>query len=349
MILAAGHVSVSVPVLEMSAVGAAGRLATAQAEASGFSKADIDRVALVVAEAGNNLVLHGGGGELLLRSWASKSAVRSLEILALDHGPGMANFTASLRGGAAASAGSSKGLAAIQRLSTAFDVFSAPGKGTVLLSRIDSGPALPAAGSGLWWGAVCVARLEEEVTGDAWAVQEREGFATLLVVDGLGHGLHAFDAAAQALRTFWQSPEASPEPLLRALDSSLKGTRGVAAAVAEFDWAKRELHFAGVGNISASLFTPDAKTRSLVSHNGTAGQSIDRIQEFIHPWPEGGLLVMHSDGLSFRWDLDAYPGLSQKDPSLIAAVLYRDFARRQDDAVVVVARERVREQPGEAP
>ena len=43
-----------------------------------------------------------------------------------------------------------------------------------------------------------------------------------------------------------------------------------------------------------------------------------------------------------RRELEAYPGLSQKDPSLIAGVLYRDFVRRRDDVVVVVARERAR-------
>ena len=52
---------------------------------------------------------------------------------------------------------------------------------------------------------------------------------------------------------------------------------------------------------------------------------------------------VHSDGLSPQWELDAYPGLSPKSPSLIAAVLYRDFVRRRDDVVVVVARERVPE------
>jgi hypothetical protein len=37
--------------------------------------------------------------------------------------------------------------------------------------------------------------------------------------------------------------------------------------------------------------------------------------------------------------LNAYPGLQLRSPSLIAAVLYRDFSRRRDDVTVVVARE----------
>jgi hypothetical protein len=47
---------------------------------------------------------------------------------------------------------------------------------------------------------------------------------------------------------------------------------------------------------------------------------------------------MHSDGLSGRWDLTRYPGLSFRDPSVVAGVLYRDYSRGRDDSLVVVVR-----------
>ena len=338
--LPASHVSMSVPVLEMSGVGEARRLAIAHAEAIGFSETDAERLALVVTEASTNLVQHGGGGELLLRSWGWRSPGCCLELLALDQGPGMANVAACMRDGFSTGGSRGAGLGAIARLSTSFDVFSAPGKGTAILARIGDSSVRGSTGSGLEWGAVCVAKREEEVSGDAWAVREGRGLSTILVVDGLGHGLHAFDAAGKALLTFGQHAGGGPESLLHTLHAALRGTRGAAVAVAEIQWAKRELHFAGVGNIAGALLSPPAKGKSLVSHNGTAGQSIDRVQEFSHPWPDRGIVVMHSDGLSSSWELEAYPGLSQKMPSLIAGVLYRDFARRRDDVVVVVARER---------
>jgi anti-sigma regulatory factor (Ser/Thr protein kinase) len=339
--LPASYVSTSLPVLEMSGVGAARRLATARAEAIGFSQTDVERVALVVTEASTNLVQHGGGGELLLRTWGSGSPACGLELLVLDQGPGMANVSACMRDGFSTGGSRGVGLGAIARLSTTFDVFSAPGKGTAILARIGDGAA-GSTGSVLEWGAVCVAKRGEEVSGDAWAVRDGRGLSTILVVDGLGHGPHAFAAADKALLTFEAHAGGEPESLLRALDSALQGTRGAAAAVAEIQWEKRELHFAGVGNIAGALLSPTAKSRGLVSHNGTAGQSIERIQEFSHPWPDGGIVVMHSDGLSNSWELEAYPGLSQKTPGLIAGVLYRDFVRRRDDVVVVVARERRR-------
>jgi anti-sigma regulatory factor (Ser/Thr protein kinase) len=337
--LPAGHVSMSLLLSQMSGIAEAQGLAVAQAEAIGFGKPDTERIALVVTEAAKNIMQHGGGcGELLLRSWSSRSAGCCMEILALDKGGGMENVSVCMQDGFSGVGAKGLGLGVIAGLSTTFDVFSAPGRGTGLLSRIGGESA--GSGSGLEWGAVCVGRREEVVSGDGWAVQEQALLSTVLVVDGLGHGLHAFDAAEKALRTFWQNAGERPEPLLRKLDAALRGSRGAAAAVASLDWQERVLHYAGAGNISGSLLSPLARSRGLVSHNGTAGHSIDRIQEFTYPWPEGGLLVMHSDGLAPRWDLETYRGLSRKVPALIAGILYRDFARRRDDVVVVVARER---------
>ncbi len=77
----------------------------------------------------------------------------------------------------------------------------------------------------------------------------------------------------------------------------------------------------------------------MVSHNGTAGVEVRKIQEYTYPWPENGLLILHSDGLATHWSLDDYPGLHQKRPSLIAGILFRDHNRGRDDVTVVAAME----------
>ena len=62
-----------------------------------------------------------------------------------------------------------------------------------------------------------------------------------------------------------------------------------------------------------------------------------RPQLFDYPLAEDALLVMHSDGLQTRWDLERYPGLQNRHCALIAAVLFRDYSRNRDDVTVVVA------------
>jgi len=97
--------------------------------------------------------------------------------------------------------------------------------------------------------------------------------------------------------------------------------------------------FAGVGNIVCRVEASTAH-RHLVSHNGTVGHTMRKLQEFAFPWPRDSLLVLHSDGLGTHWDLGTYPGLSSRHPALIAAVLYRDYDRGRDDVSVVVIRNR---------
>jgi hypothetical protein len=104
------------------------------------------------------------------------------------------------------------------------------------------------------------------------------------------------------------------------------------------------MHFAGVGNIAASILDGNDR-RQMVSHNGIVGSNLRKVQEFVSPWSSGAMLIMHSDGLGSRWDLEHYPGLAMRHPSLIAAVLYRDFARKRDDVTVLVVRENLDSRP----
>jgi anti-sigma regulatory factor (Ser/Thr protein kinase) len=331
------HVSTSVPVTETRGVGEARRLAVKLAEALQLSETEIGLVARVVTEAATNILVHAKRGEVLLRPFAVGGGP-SLEVLALDQGPGMANVAYASRDGFSTSGSPGLGLGAIAHLSTYFEISSAPGKGTALLARI--GGDSDGAPAGLEWGAVCVPKHHEEVCGDAWAVMTGEGQNSVLVVDGLGHGPLAFDAAEQALRAFREHAGDRPESYLRAVHEAMQETRGAVAAVAEIDWRQRELHYAGAGNIAGTLVRAEGAASNLVSHNGTLGKNVTRFQEFTYPWPEQGLLVLHSDGLSSQWELEPYPGLTRKHPSLIAGVLYRDFASRRDDVVILVGRER---------
>jgi hypothetical protein len=78
----------------------------------------------------------------------------------------------------------------------------------------------------------------------------------------------------------------------------------------------------------------------LTCSNGTLGHEMGRSHPATLPLPAESLLIMHSDGVSANWGFDKYPGLFQRHPTVIAAVLFRDYRRGKDDATVVVARAR---------
>lgn len=328
-----------IAITDSSHIAEARRSSLELAEKLGFSEIERGKIALIATEMASNVVKHARrGGELLIQPIQAGSS-NGLELLCLDRGPGIADLPGALDDGYSTAGTPGTGLGAIRRQSATFDVHSAPGMGTSVLAQLWAGPApRPDPATPLAYGAVQAPYPGQEVCGDSWSVRQRPGQMQILVADGLGHGLEAAKAARKALLIFRDESWRTPEYLVAALHAGMRATRGAAIAVAQVDLAGREVRFAGIGNIAGSIVSP-ARNRHLVSHNGTAGHSANKIQEFVYPWPSQALLVMHSDGLNNRWRVDAYPGLLGCHPSLIAGVLYRDFKRGRDDVAVVVARQ----------
>jgi hypothetical protein len=129
-----------------------------------------------------------------------------------------------------------------------------------------------------------------------------------------------------------------PGEILDALHGALRPTRGAAVSVAQIDLQRRQLTFAGIGNVGGAVLGPDA-VKNMVSFGGIVGHEYRRPREFEYAWPAGAVLVMHSDGLQSQWKLEAYPGLSERHPALIAGILYRDYTRGRDDVTVLAIRE----------
>ena len=264
-----------------------------------------------------------------------------MELLTLDKGPGMYDVARCLVDGYSTAGSAGEGLGAMGRLSALFEIHSLTGTGTATLARLWSLPEPRLSPtSSLQFGAVSLPLAGEEVCGDLWAIEEVEGRSLLLVVDGLGHGPQAAEAARDAVRVFGERASLGPVEIIQAAHAALRSTRGAALAVAQMDPDRGEVRFAGVGNISGTIIgLSDDKSISMVSHNGIVGHTIRKIQEFTYPWAPGSLLVMHSDGLATQWQLSRYAGLATKHPGLIAGTLYRDFKRDRDDVTVVVVRE----------
>jgi hypothetical protein len=250
----------------------------------------------------------------------------------------MSDVAASLRDGHSTAGSPGTGLGALSRQSDEFELFTVPGRGTVVLCRVWARTPPAEAVPPLRVGALSVPKPGQVVCGDRWAVADGSGRTLAMVADGLGHGPEASAAAAEASRVFLAHAGDPPAQILERMHAALRPTRGAAVAVAEVSTAAGVVRFAGVGNISASILTP-GRSQSLVSHNGIVGHEMRKVHQFEYPWPRSGLLVMHSDGLTARWDLSRYPGLLVRDPAVVAAVLHRDYARGTDDATVLAARE----------
>ena len=299
------------------------------------------RVALIAAELSSNLLKHSGqGGNLLINSMVPPAGAGAVELVAIDRGPGMANPAAAFEDGYSSTGSLGVGMGTIRRQASHFEIHSLADRGTAILARIaaDAGPGA----SEFEVGVLSVPKDGEDVSGDGWAACHTPSGIQLLLVDGLGHGLLAHDAATLAVDAFRSSAGGQPVDVMRGLHAPLRSSRGATAGVFSIDARARVLTHCGVGNIGAAVVTAD-RSRKLVSLNGTVGREPVQFKQFDTEWDAGSVLVAHSDGLTTRWRLDE-PGLAAKDPTLIAAVLFRDYARELDDVTVVVARQR----PGSA-
>ncbi|HKV52669.1 MAG TPA: ATP-binding protein [Gemmatimonadaceae bacterium] len=335
-----GPASLAFAVSGPSHVGEVRRRAHALGVAAGLGETELGTLAVIVTEAATNLARHATDGFILLRLVGTSPA--AVEVLALDKGPGIRDLTKAMSDGYSTAGTAGHGLGAIRRMATEYDVYSAAETGTALFARVHAsqrsmnGEADPGTS-----GVVCLPMGTERDCGDAWLIDRTAQRALVVLADGLGHGPDAARAADAAIRTAQQHARHSPARIIEAAHDAMRATRGAALAVAEVVPSEKRLTFAGIGNIAGVIVSQDG-TKSLASLNGIAGHEMRTVREFVYPWDGQACLIMHSDGIKSRWQLEAYPGLAARHPALIAGILFRDFTRRRDDATVLAVRMRER-------
>lgn len=325
-----------IEVAEQSQAGDARRKAVACAEKMHMSELRSGQIAIAATELATNLIKHAGRGHVLVQE-LRENGNSGIRIVGVDKGPGIHNVGLALEDGHSTTDSMGTGLGAVRRLSDVFDLYTGPGTGTVVQAEFWTQKLVHRNGFSIEAACVSEPIRGEQVNGDGWALRVLEDATLVLVADGLGHGVFAAEAAREAERVVACTSVTSAEGIVHELHLALRKTRGAAAGVVRIDPGMGLLFFSGVGNICASVVGPKG-SRSLASHNGTLGHQITHLQQFTTPWNSESVLVMHSDGLSAKWDLSRYPGLFSKPPSLIAAVLHRDFCRDRDDVTVLAAR-----------
>ncbi|MDX3129260.1 ATP-binding protein/SpoIIE family protein phosphatase [Streptomyces europaeiscabiei] len=341
-----------VPVHDSTRVRDARVAAEAAAARAGLDEERAAGCALVATELATNLLKHAGGGLILLDVVSRPAPERAdgaapmVQIAAIDHGPGMRDVAGALRDGFSTTSSLGAGLGTCRRVADDFDLHSTVGRGTIALARLGArperrggGPA-PSPAPAVRAGGVNVPFAGAEFSGDAWAWVQKDGLTTLMLADGLGHGLAAARASSAAVEQLYRAPELSPAHLLRRLEGALRDTRGAAVAVAQLDVAAGRLLFAGIGNIGARLRT-GATWKPLLSRPGIVGaHRAARLPQHEAAWGDDCLLVLHSDGLPSRWSPGPAAHSTSLDPAVIAAVIVRDASSParpvRDDTTVAV-------------
>lgn len=351
------------PVGDHSQVHAAVALAGAAAAHARLVPAERAACELIATELATNLARHARDGRLVATA-TDPGPFAWVQVTAVDHGPGVAGVDPAPADGYSTANSLGGGLGACRRAAGAFDMYGAPGTGTVVVARVGAGSRLPAAPApsapavpgvpavppgaapAIRVGGILSARPGERESGDGWGTWWGAEGLTVVIVDGLGHGPEAALARDAGLRSVGGraagDPPARPAALLTELDRDLRGGRGAVGAVARLE--HDQLHFGGIGNIGARL-SGARRAQGLVSGMGTLGLG-QRLRPVVTtlPWSPRSVFSAHTDGIRPAWDLSRYPGAAGRDPAILAALIWRDAAARagdatrsDDTAVVVVA------------
>ena len=313
---------------DASAVTACRQAVQNMAERLRFPAARIGQLALAVTEAASNLHKHAEQGSLLL--CVNRDGPQpGINLVTIDAGPGVRDVSAALRDGHSTAGTLGIGLGAIQRLADFADLYSRPGHGTSLVARFCASPPV----SQPRWAGLIRPITGETECGDAYGVVPADGAVTAVLCDGLGHGPLAAAAAAAGVAAVLDDPAGESAALLERVHRRMSGTRGGAVGVVQV--GGQLARFAGLGNVAASIVS-DGQRKSMISIPGIAGVQARTIRQFEYDVPPGSAVILHSDGVSSRWEAATLPALEARDPLLIAAVLLAEAGVHRDDAGVLV-------------
>jgi len=187
------------------------------------------------------------------------------------------------------------------------------------------------------YGVVNRALKGETVCGDAYFIKEYAGRVLIAVIDGLGHGSAAAAAANRAVEYLKDNYEMSLTEIIRGCHEELKTTRGAVIGMTLIDLDRSTLSYAGVGNIEIRV--KGRVTVRPVSVNGILGSNLRKVREEEFPCQRGDIIILHSDGISGKFDLNLYPPeFLGQHPQAIAERIAAEFGRERDDLTIVVAR-----------
>lgn len=193
------------------------------------------------------------------------------------------------------------------------------------------------------WAAKARPRPGENICGDRMIAVDLEDTGALIgVLDGLGHGAEAAEAASCGVDVLRAARAEPLDVLVQRCHRALSGTRGVAMTLARIDFRTDTLSWTGIGNVAADLVAKHPAGVEVRSSARLAGGIVGyRIPEALTPQEvpirPGDLLVITSDGIveDHLDDIDfAASSLA------IADQILRRHAKDSDDALVLAARHR---------
>jgi negative regulator of sigma-B (phosphoserine phosphatase) len=189
------------------------------------------------------------------------------------------------------------------------------------------------------WGVAGRTLGGESESGDLHVVTAFDHGALAAVIDGLGHGPEAAEAARAAAASLKRRPDAPVLDLIQQCHRDVRHTRGVVMSVASFDADRDVIRCAGVGDVEGVLVRAASAAvearASLLLRSGVVGYRLPPLREAAWPVARGDVLILATDGVRHDFAATIPAG---REPQQIAEGIVADHGKSTDDALVLVVR-----------
>ncbi|MHB8483506.1 MAG: SpoIIE family protein phosphatase [Nitrospiria bacterium] len=195
------------------------------------------------------------------------------------------------------------------------------------------------------WGIASRTMENQVESGDRYLVTFFHEGALIGVIDGIGHGPEAAEAADTALKTLENYAE---EPLIYLINRchwELRHTRGAAMTIVSFrrigkgDEQKGKMDWLAVGNVEGILIRANshvpARTEWVLLNGGVVGYQLPPLRASDVSIAHGDLLILATDGIHAGFIEGLNPNHS---PQEIADDILARHRKPTDDALVLAVR-----------
>ncbi len=172
----------------------------------------------------------------------------------------------------------------------------------------------------------------QTICGDAVAIYEGKPYI-VAIADGLGHGAGASEASQAFCQFVGEHKDLPLDNLMSRATKAIASTRGAAAAILSIDQETNKLSFVGIGNIELRAIGHFNSSCPAICLPGIVGRSLRRVKVFTDEFFPGDTLILFSDGISTRFELQEF---KRKSAEEIANTLMSERGKDHDDATCLV-------------
>lgn len=334
------HVEQKYMVISNSAeVIAIRRMAKDIAHDIGFDEVTRSEISLVVSELASNILKYANRGVVTLTPVCSDTR-EGLMIEAEDEGDGFDQQT-SMVDGVSTSGTLGVGLGAVNRLMDEFHVLQRENRtGTRIVCKrwLHDNSNVAGEHCPFDFGVISRPKPGETANGDSYVIKQIKTGSLVAVIDGVGHGVLAYQAA-NAARQYVERHAESPLPdIFKGVDRACASTRGVVMAIAVFDWKQHIYRCASVGNIEVNVFHPHTEKPKFIVRRGIVGKHAPQPVITENEWHPGDIFAMHSDGISTHWSWNDFTQYASYPAQVIAENIYTATQKDRDDATILIVK-----------